>query len=84
MFINQNKTVDEIKLIFGCCRNTINNLLTQNNIYKPKSNKYNLNIFQINEYLSRGLNYAEIGRIYGCSNKVIFAFVKRKKNESTK
>jgi group I intron endonuclease len=84
LFINQNKTVDEIKLIFGCCRNTINNLLRQNNIYKPKSNKYNLNIIQINEYLSRGLNYAEIGRIYGCSNKIIFAFVKRKKDESTK
>jgi hypothetical protein len=84
LFINQNRTVDEIKLIFGCCRNTINKLLRENSIYKPKSNKYNFNINHINEYLSEGLNYTEIGKIYGCSNKIVFAYIKRKKNESTK
>lgn len=84
LFINKNKTVDEIKLMYGCCRNTINNLLRKNNIYKPKSNKYNLDINKINQYLLDGLSLVEIGKMFGCSNKIIHKFIQRKKNESKK
>jgi hypothetical protein len=84
LFIDKNKTVDEIKLIYGCCRNTINILLRKNNIYKPKSNKYNLDINKINQYLLDGLSLVEIGKVFGCSNKIIHKFIQRKKNESKK
>jgi len=38
-------------------------------------------INKINQYLSDGLNLVQIGKIYGCSNKIIHKFI-QKKDES--
>jgi predicted aldo/keto reductase-like oxidoreductase len=43
------------------------------------ANKYNLNINTINTYINDGLNLVEIGRKYGCSNKIIHKFLKKYK-----
>ena len=46
-------------------------------ITKPKSNIYGLNVGEISRYLSNGLNYVEIGKKFGCSNKIIYKFIKK-------
>jgi hypothetical protein len=77
MYINQNKTIVEISSYFKCAINTINKKLRQYKIYKPKSNIYNLMVDDIKNYLESGLNYVQIGNIYGCNNKIIHKFVKK-------
>jgi hypothetical protein len=42
--------------------------------------KYNLNINKINEMLEEGLTQVEIGKHFGCSNKIINKFIKKHKN----
>ena len=76
LYITQNKTVKEISSFFNCAINTINNKLRQFNIFKPNSNIYNLNKDEIKEFLKEGLNYVQIGKKYGCSNKIIHKYVK--------
>ena len=77
LYIKNNKTVVEISNQFNCAINTINKKLRQYNIYKPKSNIYNLVIDDVKNYLLNNLNYIQIGNIYGCSNKIIHKFVKK-------
>jgi DNA-binding CsgD family transcriptional regulator len=84
LYINNNKTIDEIKNIYGCSRNTICNLLKNNNIIKEKSNKYNLNKNEIINYINDGLNYVEIGKFYNCSNKIIHKYIKINKLKNVK
>jgi DNA-binding CsgD family transcriptional regulator len=76
LYIINNKTIDEIKNIYGCSRNTIRKILQLNKIIKEKSNKYNLKKHEIIKYLNDGLNYVEIGKIYNCSNKIIHKYIK--------
>ena len=80
LYINENKTIKEISKIYNCSVDVINDNLRKFNIYKQKSNKYNLNIDKINEYLSNKMNLVQIGLIYGCSNKIIHKFIKKHKN----
>jgi len=80
LFINQNKTVKEISNIYNCTKNTINNKLRFYNINKPKSNKYNLDIFVINKMINEGFSLVKIGKKFNCSNKIIHNFIKRKNN----
>lgn len=77
LYIVQNRTVKEISKLFNCCVNTVNNNLRKYKINKPNSNIYNLNSIDIEKYLSEGLNYVQIGKIYGCSNKIIHKFIKK-------
>lgn len=72
-----NKKVKEISSIYNCAINTINKKLRIYSIYKPNSNIYNLNKDQIKNYLIEGLNYVQIGKLYGCSNKIIHKYVKK-------
>ena len=78
LYINQNKTIKEISEIFNCCINTVNKNLRKYNIFKPKSNIHNLNYEKIVQLRENGLNLVEIGNIYGCSNKIIHKFLKKK------
>lgn len=80
LYITENKTIKEISLIFQCSVDTINDNLRKFKIYKEKSNKYGLNIDEINEYLSNKMNLVQIGLIYGCSNKIIHKFIKKHKD----
>ena len=77
LYIIKNKTLIEISDHFNCSINTINKKLRQYEIYKPKSNIYNLNRDDINNYLIKGLNHTQIGKIYGCSNKIIHKYIKK-------
>lgn len=77
LYIVKNKTITEISNLFNCAINTINKKLRQYEIYKPKSNIYNLVVDEIKNHLINGLNYVQIGNLYGCSNKIIFKFVKK-------
>lgn len=77
LFLVENLTILEISSIYGCSKDVINKNLRNYNIYKPKSNKYNLNVETINKYLNEGLTQVEIGKIYGCSNKIINKFIKK-------
>lgn len=77
LYIVKNKTITEISNLFNCAINTINKKLRQYEIYKPKSNIYNLVVDEIKNHLINGLNYVQIGNLYGCSNKLIFKFVKK-------
>ena len=77
LFITDNKTIEEIAEIYGCCINTINKNLRDYKIKKPLSNKYNLIFDEIINYKESGLNLVEIGKIYGCSNKRIHKFIKK-------
>lgn len=77
LYIVQNKTVKQISKLFDCCINTVNNNLRKYGIYKPNSNIYNLNSTDIEKYLNEGLNYVQIGKIYGCSNKIIHKYIKK-------
>lgn len=77
LYIVKNKTITEISNLFNCNKNTINKKLRQYEIYKPKSNIYNLVVDEIKNHLINGLNYVQIGNLYGCSNKIIFKFVKK-------
>jgi hypothetical protein len=79
LYIVKNKTIKEISLVYNCAINTINKKLRLYEIYKPKSNIYNLNETMIQEYLNQGLNFVEIGIKFGCSNKIIHKYVKKKK-----
>jgi hypothetical protein len=76
LYIVQNKTVKEIGSIYNCAINTINKKLRHYNIFKPNSNIYNLNKDKIKELLEHGLNYVQIGKEFGCSNKIIHKYVK--------
>jgi hypothetical protein len=75
LYLNQNKTIIELSKIYNCHINTINKKLRDNNIFKPKSNKYNLDITEITQHLNDGLNYVQIGEKYGCCNKIIYKFI---------
>jgi len=77
LYIKENKTIKEISVQFNCSINTINKKLRQYNIYKPKSNIYNLNVDAVQNNIKNGLNYVQIGNLYGCSNKHIYKFVKK-------
>lgn len=77
LYIIKNKTIVEISHQFNCAINTINKKLRQYEIYKPKSNIYNLVVDEIKYHLINGLNYVQIGNLYGCSNKIIYKFVKK-------
>jgi hypothetical protein len=77
LYLNQNKTILELSIIYNCHINTINKNLRTYNIFKQKSNKYNLDISEIVQHLNNGLNYVEIGEKYGCNNKIIHKFVKK-------
>lgn len=77
LFITQNKTANEISKIYNCKYETIRQKLKNFNITKPKSNIYNLDINDILNYKKKGLNLIEIGKIYGCSNKIISKFIKK-------
>lgn len=79
LFITQNKTIKEISNIYNCSKNTINNKLRTYNINKPKSNIYNLVVDDVKKHLNNGLNYVQIGNIYGCNNKIIHKYVKKHK-----
>lgn len=79
LYIKENKTIIEISSYFNCSINTINKKLRQYKIFKPKSNIYNLVVDEIKNYLESGLNYVQIGNIYGCTNKIIYKFVKKHK-----
>jgi group I intron endonuclease len=76
LFLNKNFKITEIAKHFNCSKDVINNNLRRFEIYKPKSNKYNLDVNQITEYKQNGLNLVQIGEIYGCSNKIIHKYVK--------
>jgi len=78
LYIIQNRTIKEISEIFNCCINTVNNNLRKYDIFKPKTNIYNLNYEKIIQLRKDGLNLVEIGNIYGCSNKIIHKFLKKK------
>jgi NUMOD3 motif len=77
LYMIKNITIHNIAIIYGCCNGTIINKLKEYSIKKPKSNKYNLNINDIILYKNRGMNLVEIGKIYGCSNKIISKILKR-------
>lgn len=77
LYITQNKTVKEISDIYNCSLNTINKKLRHFKIYKPNSNIYKLNKDEIIKYLTEGLNYVQIGKKYGCSNKIIYKYIKK-------
>lgn len=77
LFLDKNLTILEISNIYGCSKDVINNNLRKYNIYKPKSNKYNLYVEDVKKYLNEGLTQVEIGKIYGCSNKIINKFIKK-------
>ena len=77
LYVVKNKTIIEISNLFNCHINTINKKLRQYKIYKPKSNIYNLVVDEIKNHLINELNYVQIGKIYGCSNKIIHKFVKK-------
>ena len=80
LYITENKTIKEISKLYGCSIDVINDNLRKFNIFKEKSNKYKLNIDDINKFLSKKLNLVQIGLIYGCSNKIIHKFIKKYKN----
>jgi len=82
LYITKNMKIDEISKIYCCYRTTISDNLKKYNIIKPLSNKYNLEIEKIINYIGNGLNQVEIANIYGCSNKIINKFIKKHKNES--
>ena len=77
LFLDENKTIKELSLFFNCSKNTINKKLREYKIYKPKSNIYNLDIERILDMIDKGLNYVEIGKVFGCSNKIIHKFIKK-------
>lgn len=77
LFISENKTIKEISKIYGCSVDVINDNLRKFKMTKEKSNKYKLNIDEINKYLADGLNLVKIGLLYGCSNKIIHKFIKK-------
>jgi len=77
LYLNQNKTIVELSKIYGCHINTINNKLREFKIFKPKSNIYGLNNKEILNYLISGFNYIQIGEKFGCSNKIIYKYIKK-------
>ena len=48
---------------------------------KKIKNKYNLNLSEIMKYKKEGFNLVEIGKKFGCSNKIIHKFLKNKHYE---
>jgi group I intron endonuclease len=80
LFIIENKTIKDISKLYGCSIDVVNDNLRKFKINKEKTNKYNLNIKEINNYLSNNMNLVQIGLIYGCSNKIIHKFIKKHKN----
>lgn len=78
LFIIKNLKIDEIAKIYNCSRDVICDNLKKYNIKKQKSNKYNINLDEIKEYLLKGLTQVDISKIYGCSNKYINKIIKNK------
>ena len=78
LFIVKNLKIDDISNIYGCHRTVISNKLKKYNIKKEPSNKYNINLDDIKNYLSNGLSQVDIANIYGCNNKYINKIIKNK------
>jgi hypothetical protein len=76
-YIHENKTIKDISEFYNCSINTINKNLRKYKINKPPSNFYKLNIQEITKFLNDGLNYVQIGKKYGCCNKIIHKFIKK-------
>jgi group I intron endonuclease len=81
LYINQNLKIDAIADIYNCHRTVISDNIKKYKINKALSNKYNLEIIEIDKLLSEGLTLVEIGRKYGCSNKIIHKFIKKHKQD---
>ena len=77
LYLDKNLKISEIADIYGCNRTVISKNIKNYNIVKPLSNKYNLNIDDINHYINEGFNLVQIGEKYGCSNKIIHKFIKK-------
>jgi len=77
LYLYKNLKISEIANIYGCHRTVISDNIKKYGIVKPLSNKYNLNINEIKNYLKQGLNLVQIGDKYGCSNKIIHKFIKK-------
>lgn len=81
LYLHKNLKISEIADLYGCHRTVISYNIKKYCIIKPLSNKYNLNIDDIKNYIKEGLNLVQIGNKYGCSNKIIHKFIKKHKNE---
>jgi predicted DNA-binding protein YlxM (UPF0122 family) len=77
LYLYKNLKIYEIADLYGCHRTVISDNIKKYNIKKETSNKYNLDIVEINNYKLKGLSLVQIGKIYGCSNKLIHKYIKR-------
>jgi len=77
LYLYKNLKISQIANLYGCHRTVISDNIKKYNIIKPPSNKYNLNIDDIKNYIENGLNLVQIGNKYGCSNKIIHKFIKK-------
>ena len=77
LYLIKNLKISEIADMYGCHRTVISDNIKKHGIVKPLSNKYNLNIDDIKEYVKEGFNLVQIGNKYGCSNKIIHKFIKK-------
>ena len=71
LYITKNLKIGDISKIYGCHRTVISDNIKKHNIKKETSNKYNINLDDIKNYLLNGLSQVDIANIYGCSNKYI-------------
>jgi hypothetical protein len=81
LYLYKNLKISQISDLYGCHRTVISHNIKKYRIIKPSSNKYNLKIDEIKNYIKEGLNLVQIGNKYGCSNKIIHKFIKKHKNE---
>jgi hypothetical protein len=81
LFITKNLKIDAISKIYGCHRTVISDNIKKYNIKKEPSNKYNINLEDIKEYLKNGLSQVDITNIYGCSYNYINKIIKNKINK---
>jgi predicted DNA-binding protein YlxM (UPF0122 family) len=77
LYLYKNLKISEIADLYGCHRTVISDNIKKYNIKKETSNKYNLDIVEINNYKLKGLSLVQIGKIYGCSNKLIHKYIKK-------
>jgi predicted DNA-binding protein YlxM (UPF0122 family) len=77
LYLYKNLKISEIANLYGCHRTVISDNIKKYGIIKPPSNKYNLNIDEIKNYIKEGLSLVQIGNKYGCSNKIIHKFIKK-------
>jgi predicted DNA-binding protein YlxM (UPF0122 family) len=77
LYLYKNLKISEIANLYGCHRTVISDNIKKYGIIKQPSNKYNLNIDEIKNYIKEGLNLVQIGNKYGCSNKIIHKFIKK-------